>query len=63
MSEARDFRPAHPAQLAVAAARAAIEALGQANLWSLTDTDLIDLRIDLETARNQLDAAVLSTTR
>ena len=63
MSEARDFRPAHPAQLAVAAAREALERLREANLWSLTDPDLLDLRIDLEQLRAQLDAAVLSTTR
>ena len=63
MSEARDFRPAHPAQLAVAAAREAIGQLLQANLWSLSEQELLGLRIELETVRAQLDAATLTTTR
>ena len=37
--------------------------LGEANLWTLSDAELLELRADLETTRARLDAQVLAATR
>src|SRR5580765_1192794 len=62
MSETTDL-PAHPARAALAAVDDALAHLGSANLWSMSESDLLDLRIDLEATRARLEAAVLAVTR
>ncbi len=37
--------------------------LGSANLWSMSESDLLDLRIDLEATRARLESATLTVTR
>jgi len=40
--------PAHPALEALAQVDAGLDGLGQTNLWSLTDADLLGLRVEIE---------------
>ena len=54
---------AHPAQAALSALDAAAADLRSANLWSLSEADLIDLRIALEASRARVESAVLAVTR
>jgi hypothetical protein len=62
MSETPDL-PAHPARAALAAVDDALGQLGSANLWSMSESDLLDLRIDLEATRARLESATLAVTR
>jgi hypothetical protein len=55
--------PAHPARVAVTAVDGAVGELAAANLWSMTDLDLLDLRAQLEETRARLEATVLAATR
>ena len=49
--------PAHPALAALAALDAAAGEFGEANLWSLSDAELLELRAGMEQVRSRLDAA------
>jgi len=55
--------PAHPAREALAAIDAGLDGLGEANLWSLSDSDLLELRVAIERTRARLEARVLAVTR
>ena len=63
MSETRDLPPVHPARAALAAVDDALGQLGSANLWSMSESDLLDLRIDLEASRARLESVTLAVTR
>ncbi len=63
MSDTAGPLPAHPARAASAAVGAALGRLQEANLWSLPEADLLQLRADLEVTRARLDATILATTR
>ena len=63
MSDTADPLPAHPAREASAAVGAALGQLQEANLWSLPEADLLQLRAELEVTRARLDATILATTR
>jgi hypothetical protein len=63
MSETTDRPPAHPARAALAAVDDALAQLASANLWSMSESDLLDLRIDLEASRARLESVTLSVTR
>ena len=63
MDDTLDTVVAHPAQAAVSGVQSAVGELLEANLWSLPERELLELRITLETARARLDAAVLAVTR
>ena len=63
MSDTADPLPAHPAREASAAVGAALGQLQEANLWSLPEADLLQLRAELEVTRARLDAIILATTR
>ncbi len=54
---------AHPARVALRAVDEGVAAMAEANLWSLSDRELLDLRIDAERVRSRLDAATLAVTR
>jgi hypothetical protein len=62
MSETPDL-PAHPARAALAAVDDALAQLASANLWSMSESDVLDLRIDLEATRARLESVTLSVTR
>ncbi len=53
----------HPARVALSAVDEAIQALGEANLWSLSDQELLGLRIAQEATLARLHAAILATTQ
>ncbi len=53
----------HPAVSALSAVDAGVEALATANVWSMTDRELLAVRVDAEATRGRLDAAVLGLTR
>ena len=53
----------HPARVALSAVDEAISALGEANLWSLSDQELLGLRIAQEATLARLHAQVLAATR
>lgn len=55
--------PAHPARAALAVVDQGLDALGAANLWSMSDRELLDLRVDQERTLARLQAQVLVTTR
>lgn len=57
-----DLAP-HPASAALAAAGTAVEELGSANLWSLSDAELLDLRVEQEQLARRLGWVSLATTR
>jgi hypothetical protein len=63
MSETPDLPPAHPARAALAAVDNALAQLASANLWSMSESDVLDLRIDLEVTRARLESVTLSVTR
>ena len=63
MSETRDLPPVHPARAALAAVDDALGQLGSANLWSMSESDVLDLRIDLEATRARLESVTLAVTR
>ena len=63
MSETTGTLTAHPARVALSVLDAGVAGLAQANLWSLSDAELLALRVDLETVRARLDAQVLAATR
>jgi hypothetical protein len=63
MSEAPDLAPAHPARAALAAVDDALAQLAAANLWSMSEPDVLDLRIDLEASRARLESVTLTVTR
>jgi len=54
---------AHPAQVGLALVDRGVEELAAANLWSMPDRDLLDLRLDQERTLARLQAQVLATTR
>ncbi len=54
---------AHPARLALAVVDAGVEELAAANLWSMSEHELLTVRIDAEATRGRLDAVVLAMTR
>ena len=63
MSSTFDTLVAHPARVALAAVEEGLGGLGEANLWTLSDAELLELRADLEATRARLDAQVLAATR
>ena len=63
MSETTGPTTAHPARVALSVVEDGVAGLAQANLWSMSDAELLELRVDLETSRARLDAAVLAATR
>jgi uncharacterized protein DUF222 len=63
MSQTTGTAIAHPARVALSALDDALAGLAEANLWSMTDAELLELRADLETSRARLDAQVLAATR
>lgn len=54
---------AHPARLALHAVDAGLAGLAEANLWSLSDAEVLDLRIAAEATLARLHGAVLALTR
>jgi hypothetical protein len=60
MSEAPDLAPA---RAALAAVDDALAQLAAANLWSMSEPDVLDLRIDLEASRARLESVTLTVTR
>lgn len=54
---------AHPARMALGAAGDALSDLAQANLWSMSERELLELRVELESFRARVDSAVLAATR
>jgi hypothetical protein len=62
MSETPDL-PAHPARAALAAVDDALAQLSSANLWSMSESDVLDLRIGLEATRARLESVTLAVTR
>src|SRR6187200_2078357 len=54
---------AHPAVAALAAVDAGISELATANLWSMSEGELLDVRVDAEATRSRLESAVLAMTR
>jgi hypothetical protein len=54
---------AHPARLALSAVDRELAGLAGANLWSMTEAELLDLRIDAEATIARAQAVVLSLTR
>lgn len=63
MSEVLDPPAAHPACAAVAALDRELGALLGANLWSLSEPEVLALRVGLERVAARLDAAKLAATR
>ena len=63
MSSTFDTLVAHPARVALAAVEQGLGGLGEANLWTLSGAELLELRADLEAVRARLDAQVLAATR
>src|SRR5689334_7226165 len=55
--------PAHPARVALAVVDRGVDDLGTANLWSMSDRELLELRVDQERTVARLQAQVLATTR
>ena len=53
----------HPARAALNCVDEAVTALGEANLWALSDSELLDLRVAQERSVARLQARVLATTR
>jgi hypothetical protein len=53
----------HPARVALDTLDEGISALGESNLWSLSDSELLGLRIAQEATLARLHAQVLATTR
>ena len=53
----------HPARVALGAIDAGIDVLAESNLWSLSDSELLGLRIAQEATLARLQAQVLATTR
>jgi hypothetical protein len=53
----------HPARVALGVIDEGISALGEANLWSLSERELLGLRIAQEATLARLHAQVLATTR
>jgi hypothetical protein len=54
---------AHPARVAMAVVDRGVDELAAANLWSMPDRELLDLRLDQERTLARLQAQVLATTR
>ena len=54
---------AHPAQVALAEVDAGLSELAAANLWSLSEADLLALRIAQERTLARLQSTILTTTR
>src|SRR3954463_10411288 len=54
--------PPHPVLMALAAVDAGVDALAAANLWSMSEHELLAARIGVEGTRGRLDAAVLAMT-
>jgi len=54
---------AHPARVALAVVDRGLDDLGVVNLWSMSDRELLDLRVDQERTLARLQAQVLATTR
>ena len=63
MSSTFDTLVAHPARVALTAVEQGLGGLGEANLWTLSDAELLELRADLEATRARLDAQLLAATR
>ena len=63
MSETTDLPPAHPAGAALAAVDDALRQLASANLWSMSESEVLDLRIGLEAGRARLESVTLAVTR
>ncbi|MEO7980248.1 MAG: DUF222 domain-containing protein [Sporichthyaceae bacterium] len=53
----------HPAVSALSVVDAGVEALAAANVWSMSDRELLAVRVDAEATRGRLDAVVLGLTR
>jgi hypothetical protein len=53
----------HPARVALGVIDEGISALAQANLWSLSERELLGLRIAQEATLARLHAQILATTR
>jgi hypothetical protein len=54
---------AHPAVTALAAVDAGVAALAAANLWSMSEHELLEVRVDAEATRGRLESVVLGMTR
>ena len=54
---------AHPAQVALAEMDGCLDGLAAANLWSLSDADLLELRVAQERTLARLQSTILSATR
>ena len=54
---------AHPAQVALAELDASLDELAAANMWSLPDADLLELRVAQERTLARLQSRILATTR
>ncbi len=54
---------AHPAVTALSLVDTGIEELAAANLWSMSEHELLTVRIDAEATRGRLEAVVLAMTR
>jgi len=54
---------AHPAQVALARVDAGVAELAAANLWSMSERELLTVRVDAEATRGRLESAVLGLTR
>jgi hypothetical protein len=53
----------HPARVALGVIEQGISALGGSNLWSLSERELLGLRIDQEATLARLHAQILAITR
>src|SRR5262245_32374412 len=54
--------PAHPALAALAGVEAAVAELGQANLWSLSNAELLELRTRMQRVNDRLAGHRLGAT-
>jgi hypothetical protein len=54
---------AHPALTALATVDAGVEQLAGANLWSMSEHELLSVRVDAEATRGRLESVVLGMTR
>lgn len=63
MSDTLGTALTHPAWAALRATEQALGQFAEANLWSLPDNEVLQLRIELEALRAKTEAVVLTTTR
>lgn len=63
MSQVADPPAVHPALAAVTVLDASVDDLQTANLWSLSDAELLHLRREVDRVAARLDAVALDATR